>query len=1209
MDLRVTGLGWMRVIGLGWTLTWGWLETASAALVINEFMATNQTVLDDAGEADDWVELYNSGDQPLDLSGLSLTDDLDQPDQWEIPQGITLAAHEFIVFWADNQPQQGPLHMNFKLSASGEEIGLFNADRQVIDMIRFGSQVPNTAYGRSPDASPVWQTLSLPTPGAANVSGADSVLISEIMYHPYHSSGQPENLGAEYIELCNNSTSPVDLTDWALTGGVDFVFPDLTLAAGDWVVVAADVTVFDHLYPGIDAVVGPWSGHLSNRGEAIVLRDNHNRIIDQVEYADQGDWAQRILGASDHGHRGWEWSGQCDGGGCSLELIEVDFSNAYGQNWSASLVDGGTPGRVNSVTGDDIAPVIQEVTHEPLIPGPTDQVMVRALVLDDHSDSLEVTLYYRVDQQQTAFTSLPLFDDGNHGDGSAGDHVYGTRIPAQADKAIVEFYIEARDAGALQRTWPAPVDVDGTLQQAANALYQVDGSFDGDTSWQPGSPPIYTLIMTENERAELETIGSHSDDAYSMAQMNGTFISVDGVDIKARYQVGIRNRGAGSRTNSSGSYRNNYRINFTSDNPWQGVTALNIKNRYGYSQLLGAAIFRQASLAAADTTRIELHVNGQNLALDNSHMYGSYVAVEVMNSDFTAHQFPDDARGNLYRTLNEGGDLGYEGSDPDNYRSHYQKETNSSAEDFNDLVLLTDVLNNTVSEDYVQQVSQVINLTQWLRMLAVDCLAGNREGGLTTPKGDDYALYRGVQDQRFILLPYDLDTVFGLGDASPDLTRDIHVYSGLDGLHELLTHPDILPLYHSQLLELSDTIFSPEQFDPLVDELLTGWVPGVVTQDIKTFAIQRRAAVLDQIPRVFAIDSDLSWINGYPTTLTESISLFGSADCANTHSVTVNGTLASWSPMDGVWGFGGGTVASDFLIPVGSVWTYMDDGSDCAISWRTLNYDDSAWPLGEAELGYGDGDEATVVSYGPSSSNKHITTYFRHVFEVTDLDSIESLRLQLLADDGAVIYLNGLEVGRQNMPSGTVTYLTTASTALGGSDETIFVDIPVSVSDLHAGLNVLAVEVHQAGPTSSDISFNASLGAVRPASGDGRLAPGLNHLVATAWDGPEGSGQAVQQGSLDLWYDTGYEHNVSTAAPLSQDVVWSAAQGPYHISGDLVIPVGVTLTIEAGTSVFFDSGAQITIQGCLQAQGEEHALDSFYAHTGNQRPTGEDYSF
>ena len=300
---------------------------------------------------------------------------------------------------------------------------------------------------------------------------------------------------------------------------------------------------------------------------------------------------------------------------------------------------------MNSVTGDDIAPVIQEVTHEPLIPGPTDQVMVRALVLDDHSDSLEVTLYYRVDQQQTAFTSLPLFDDGNHGDGSAGDHVYGTRIPAQADKAIVEFYIEARDAGALQRTWPAPVDVDGTLQQAANALYQVDGSFDGDTSWQPGSPPIYTLIMTENERAELETIGSHSDDAYSMAQMNGTFISVDGVDIKARYQVGIRNRGAGSRTNSSGSYRNNYRINFTSDNPWQGVTALNIKNRYGYSQLLGAAIFRQASLAAADTTRIELHVNGQNLALDNSHMYGSYVAVEVMNSDFTAHQFPDDARG------------------------------------------------------------------------------------------------------------------------------------------------------------------------------------------------------------------------------------------------------------------------------------------------------------------------------------------------------------------------------------------------------------------------------------------------------------------------------------------------------------------------------------------------------------------------------------
>jgi hypothetical protein len=121
------------------------------------------------------------------------------------------------------------------------------------------------------------------------------------------------------------------------------------------------------------------------------------------------------------------------------------------------------------------------------------------------------------------------------------------------------------------------------------------------------------------------------------------------------------------------------------------------------------------------------------------------------------------------------------------------------------------VLNNTPPENYIEEVGKVINLSEWLRYLAVDALAGNAEGGLSTPEGDDYAMYRGVGDTRFWIIPYDLDTLFGQGDHAAAVNRDIHVYAGIDGLHELMTHPEVLPMYHQHLI--CGTVFAPERFD------------------------------------------------------------------------------------------------------------------------------------------------------------------------------------------------------------------------------------------------------------------------------------------------------------------------------------------------------------------------------------------------------------
>jgi hypothetical protein len=197
-------------------------------------------------------------------------------------------------------------------------------------------------------------------------------------------------------------------------------------------------------------------------------------------------------------------------------------------------------------------------------------------------------------------------------------------------------------------------------------------------------------------------------------------------------------------------------------------------------------------------------------------------------------------------------------------------------------------------------------------------------------------------------------------------------------------------------------------------------------------------------------------------------------------------------------------IAANTLIPQGSTWSYLDDGSNQGSAWRTPTFDDSQWASGPAQLGYGDGDEATVVSYGPSSGNKYVTTYFRHHFQVSDPGQYNSLTFRLLRDDGAVVYLNGQEVLRSNMPGGSINYLTTASSTVGGSDEDTFFATTLSTAGLLNGDNVLAVEVHQRGGASSDISFDLELmgnlgsGAVSVTRGP-YLQMGTSDSVVVRW--------------------------------------------------------------------------------------------------------------
>jgi len=170
------------------------------------------------------------------------------------------------------------------------------------------------------------------------------------------------------------------------------------------------------------------------------------------------------------------------------------------------------------------------------------------------------------------------------------------------------------------------------------------------------------------------------------------------------------------------------------------------------------------------------------------------------------------------------------------------------------------------------------------------------------------------------------------------------------------------------------------------------------------------------------------------------------------------------------------------LIEAGSSWRFDDSGTNLGTAWREPTFDDGAWSVGNAEFGFGEGDEATPLTPGA------ITYYARTDFEFSGANPA-SLALRLKADDGAVVYLNGTEIVRDNLPDGHISASTPASGWKGGADED-FVDYLVPSDALVQGGNLLAVEVHNVWTNNADLSLDVALSMsdlAPPDGGDGPL--------------------------------------------------------------------------------------------------------------------------
>ena len=407
----------------------------------------------------------------------------------------------------------------------------------------------------------------------------------------------------------------------------------------------------------------------------------------------------------------------------------------------------------------------------------------------------------------------------------------------------------------------------------------------------------------------------------SDAQLNVTFISRQGADTDVRYRCGLRVRGAGSRSNSI----NNWRLNIPKDDTWRGETEANLNIWHPHLGDLGSKMMECAGLIHERSWPVQVRLNTINNALNNSaYSGGYYIHLQPSGSEYLNEERPADSGGNLYKKsrphqdwtvheLSAGGPPSPSGYQADGWI----KSTNEDLNDWNDLHNLIKTFAGGNAS--APQMESVINADYWLRWQAFQVIINHNETNLSNGANDDYSIYRGLVDPRFIPLAHDYDTVWGDGGNTSSFdptspTATIYQLNGAFGSGEtipatqpLMSNPVMNQRFKAQLVSLLNTVFLPSTFNPMVDSVLGDWtgptaaygVPVAKRDAIKSFNTARRNHILQTVlgysalgvpPAALTVVTSLPTVSGFPqTTLANSTGLSGTVDSSRVQKVRIGG--------------------------------------------------------------------------------------------------------------------------------------------------------------------------------------------------------------------------------------------------------------------------------------------------------------------------------
>ncbi|WP_432670352.1 choice-of-anchor D domain-containing protein [Flavobacterium sp. SM2513] len=192
-----------------------------------------------------------------------------------------------------------------------------------------------------------------------------------------------------------------------------------------------------------------------------------------------------------------------------------------------------------------------------------------------------------------------------------------------------------------------------------------------------------------------------------------------------------------------------------------------------------------------------------------------------------------------------------------------------------------------------------------------------------------------------------------------------------------------------------------------------------------------------------------------------------------TSTITINSNAITNNPFTFTVQGQGTDPVFPMAVSAGDNWFYLADGSNQGTEWRSPSFDQGDWTEAATEIGYGDGDETTNI--GQPATPRPLTTYFRKYLSIADASIFNSIDLEAIRDDGIVVYINNIEVWRNNMPAGDILFDTAALSGITGANESAWNYTSIPADALVNGVNCIAVEIHQEDEVSSDISFNLKL--------------------------------------------------------------------------------------------------------------------------------------
>jgi len=1064
-------------------------STPGSALVINEIHynpATPEGINDDELE---FIELWNTGSTQIKLDGYRFTDGID----YTFPVGV-MAADSFLVLASDAEEFErrygfAPYgEYDKSLNNGGEGLRLKDAWGTIIDQVKFGdgNRWGPGADGYGPSLELMdpqldnedgasWLSIgpSGGTPGAPNSVVCNGQAITpDIQFNEINYDSAANADSGDWIEIRNNSDATVNLQGWRIADGFNsFTFPSTTLAPGAHLVVVEDQALFNAAHPGVPRH-GPLGFSLSNGGEPLILLSTSGCLADLVIYDDD-----------------MPWETLADGNGATLALSDPSFDNAEPWAWQAG-VNGGTPAAANGLT--------------PCTPGPSD-VMINELNVDsdqanDPGDWIEI---FNPGPTLANLSGYRLYDDSSR-----------FRLPPNTYLGVGEYLILAEDPFAFSAIHPGlkvqVINGQGfTLNNKGERLMlttengcPVDTvTYDNQAPWPIGLGTGQTLsfeaaIGADNGTASgwhlsvgygtpgFDNVDADFDGIPNRTEMMGnTDVDNDGIpnfrdldsdndtigdiieagltDADGDYQIdAIALRGSVvNPPDSDNDGLDDYR-DLESNNPSNNGEHYDIK---------------QTALAQLDTDgNGQVNLSDNNISPD-ANQNGIYDTAENYN-------VPPEFAANF-------GDITFSESQPNSYvitatdaNSDAVSFTLGSAPSgmtisasgnlqwtppetagpgqFDVVVIATDNNANdpkSTSKTFIVNVNEV-NVPPNVTAIPLQSVVQNTPWSLTINASDtdipSQTLSVSLSGQPAGMELSDRTiswTPTALGDFSFSVRVSDGKTTGSRTVKVRVTPPSQPP------------VMDASHMATISERQLWTYKISAVDPENETLSYTVSGA-----PAGLVLDGTTGWMRWLPGTSASGTLTF-TVTATDTYNLSADQQITL--TVTDLPATVGGCVATNMLVAPASNWEYAVGvaGDD----WKEPWADTADWTTGAGPFGYGESGLGSTLPDG------FIRSVFSQTFNVSMVGEITTLTLKLRRDDGAVVYLNGEEVARDNLPAGVLSETSLASSSLFGAAERVYEEFNIPVAKLAQGINTIAVGIHQVAANSSDMVFDASLEAIR----------------------------------------------------------------------------------------------------------------------------------